>query len=51
MKVKKGNKKGGKTPIQSQSISSRMIPFLERYPYRTKPSLFTYLSPFESAVS
>lgn len=32
VKVKKGKKKGDKTPIQSQSISSRMIPFLECHP-------------------
>ena len=35
-KAKKGKKKGDKTPANTESISSRLIPFLERHPL--KPS-------------
>ncbi|MBQ1274401.1 MAG: hypothetical protein IIY08_03330 [Cellulosilyticum sp.] len=33
-KVKKGKKKGDKTPINTQSISSKLLPFLERNPIK-----------------
>lgn len=35
-KVKKGKKKGDKTPVDTESISSRLLPFFQRHP--VKPS-------------
>jgi len=47
-KAKKGKKKGEKTPTNTQSISSKLLPFLERNPVKTNHAFSLIFRLFKS---